>query len=331
MPTAQPAIEPSARTRESRDLIGLSLELKAIRESDREADFVASTDAIDRYGEVVDQSTWRLERFLANPVALYAHDSRSRLPIGQCKNVRVEGNKLLVTIKFSKVTQLAEEVWQQVVERTLRAVSVGFLAHSYEWKKVDDVEVLVLKDCELLEVSVCPIGANQEALARARAKALEAKSQPPAEKERGGAQQKGHDMNLEQENAALKATLAERTAQKETAEKAIETEKAATKAALDRAEKAEKDLAEEKARADKLAEKGLESEVDALVGEKISPDQKSAFLALAKSDKSQFDAIVKTLPPLGLKGKAIVPEPPNETTKAAADPDAELAALAAKD
>lgn len=36
-------------------------------------DFVASTAAVDRMGDVVDQSTWRLAAWRANPVILYEH------------------------------------------------------------------------------------------------------------------------------------------------------------------------------------------------------------------------------------------------------------------
>jgi len=169
-----------------RDEIGLherSLHIRAIREPLREADFVCSTDAIDSYGEIVEQD-WDLSRYLKNPVVLFAHQSRE-LPIGQAKNVKVENGELVATLMFAseKANPLAENVWQSVREGVLRAVSVGFDPHEVRTEKRDGVDVTVLAKNELYEISVTPIGANPEALAKQRAKAIEtarAKAAPKA-------------------------------------------------------------------------------------------------------------------------------------------------------
>lgn len=165
--------EPSQDTHE-RMLHVCSAHLRAVRHEAREVDFVASTDAVDSYDEVVRQN-WRLERFNKNPVILWAHNSRE-LPIGQGINTRLEKGQLVTTIRFAseKANPRAEQVWQGIQEGTIRAVSVGFIAHSYKWEKQDDNERLVLDDNELLEISVTPVPANPEALAklRARAKAM---------------------------------------------------------------------------------------------------------------------------------------------------------------
>lgn len=57
------------------------LHIRSVRDDKREADFVASTNALDSWDEIVEQ-VWRLERFLANPVVLFAHQS-CELPIGE--------------------------------------------------------------------------------------------------------------------------------------------------------------------------------------------------------------------------------------------------------
>ncbi len=166
-----------------RDDLGLherSLHVRAIREEAREADFVCSTDAIDSYGEIVEQD-WDLTRYLKNPVVLFAHQSRE-LPIGKATNVKVENGELVATIVFAseKANPLAENAWQSVLEGTLRAVSVGFDPHEVRAEKRDGVDVTVLAKNELYEISVTPIGANPEALAKQRAKALAANTNPPA-------------------------------------------------------------------------------------------------------------------------------------------------------
>lgn len=74
-------------------------------------------------------------------------------------------------------------------------------------------------------------------------------------------------------------------------------------------------LAKEKA---DLHAKMTEAEVDALVGDKITPAQKDDFLALARESRARFDAIVKGLPSLGLLSKAPVIDPKKGTEPAQA-------------
>lgn len=143
----------------------------AIREAARECDFVLSTDALDSYDERVEQS-WKLDRFLRNPVALWSHDSRA-LPIGQWKSVRVEGGALRGTLKFATkdANPLAEQAWQSVLQGTLRAVSVGFRPGSVRTEEIGGRDVTVLSENDLYECSLTPVPANPEALAELRAKA----------------------------------------------------------------------------------------------------------------------------------------------------------------
>lgn len=154
------------------NVASLGLTIRAIRRDVREADFVASTDAIDSYGERVAQN-WRLERFKSNPVALFAHNSWA-LPIGRAPMCKVEDNKLVCTIRFgtAKANPLAENVWNCVQEDILCAVSVGFRPHSIRMEIEDDEEVWILDDNELHEISIVPIPANPEALARMKHRAL---------------------------------------------------------------------------------------------------------------------------------------------------------------
>lgn len=151
----------------SDDLIRLSFgcSVKEINESERWADFVLSTDAVDSYGEVVVQD-WNLTRYEANPVVLYGHRSWE-LPIGHAENVRVEKRKLIARLYFvnEKANPLAEQVWQGIVQKSIRAVSVGFRSKAGSAKEIDGNWIYVLTGNELVEVSVVPIGANPEAVA----------------------------------------------------------------------------------------------------------------------------------------------------------------------
>lgn len=132
---------------------------------DRTISAVASTNAIDSYGEIVDNHSWRLDRYLKNPIVLFAHNSRA-LPIGYAKTVTANDGALRVVIKFATAAAnpMAEQVWQLLQEGMIKGISVGFVPGSVVSEKRDGKDVFVLKDCELHEISVVPVPANPEAL-----------------------------------------------------------------------------------------------------------------------------------------------------------------------
>src|SRR5215210_4955591 len=146
------------------EMLSTELWLREVAPKERAADFIASTSALDSHGEVVDQH-WRLDRYRANPVVFYAHDHRD-LPIGRAENVRVEDGKLQCRIVFAtaEANPRAEHVWQSIQQRTLRAVSVGFVPNDMRLEKRNGEDVYVLTDNELHEVSVVPLPSNPEAL-----------------------------------------------------------------------------------------------------------------------------------------------------------------------
>ena len=148
------------------------IEKGAIRVEAREVDFIASTDDIDSDGDIVEQD-FIFERFLKNPIILFGHNSRS-LPIGQAKNIRVEGGMLRLTVKFAskQANPVAENVFLLIKEEVLRAMSIGFIPRDVRRELRDDKEVFVLSKNELIEASVVPIPANQNAIVDAKSKAL---------------------------------------------------------------------------------------------------------------------------------------------------------------
>lgn len=147
----------------------------------RSVDVIASTDALDAHGTVLRQN-WRLERYRANPVVLYAHDS-CELPIGLASNVRIEDGALRATLTFSTadLNPEADQIWKNIQARVLRGVSVGFWPHSVRFETEDDKEFCVLDDLELYEISIVPVGSNAETLTQMRARALSSRAVPPPE------------------------------------------------------------------------------------------------------------------------------------------------------
>ena len=307
----------------------------SINEDARTCDFVASTDAVDSFGEIVDQGSWDLERYKANPVVLFAHSSRD-LPIGQCTRCEVVstigGPQLECTIRFltEDKNPKAEQVWKMVRDSELRAVSVGFIPRSMRYEKRNGKDVYVLSDNELAEISVVPIPANPEALAKMKARAFtdacgETVTIPAAESA-GAPTMENVQMDQKDFDAAIAAKDAEI---KTLADKADAAEKSAAEVSADRdslrTSLAEKDalIAERDAKikaaedeAASLRDQLIERDVDAIVGVKIVPAQRDAYVALAKKDRKLFDQFVSGASDLNLTAPVIDPAS-NESAPAA--------------
>ena len=292
----------AAPVRAPDDYVVRALQLRAVQDDQRAADFVFSTATIDRYGERVEQS-WQLERFAANPVALFAHDSRS-LPVGQARDVGVVDGQLRGTIVFATAAAnpLAENVWQSVRERTLRAVSVGFRPHSVRVEREDDRDVYVYSDNELLEISVVPIPANQEALVRLRSMACASSSvsSNTATVGRRGTiqdQPSPDDGATEESEMKIDETVQEMI-DAANGERDDAVARAVAIEAQNAALVAERDLALAELAA--LRETVVRSEVTALVGVRFSAAEVEDQIALALRDRPLFERLTAQRTPMTL-------------------------------
>lgn len=128
---------------------------------------VGSTGSLDRHGENVNPEGWNLKNYLKNPVLLFAHDYRS-LPVGKALKVWVENKKLMFNLQFAS-TPFAMEVFQLFQEGILNAFSVGFMVQKWG----ESGGKYSIDEQELLELSVVPVPANPEALAKMHVKGME--------------------------------------------------------------------------------------------------------------------------------------------------------------
>lgn len=144
-----------------------NIDIKSVNEADRQITFCFSDDGEDRMGEVVDQASWDVKNYMNNPLILWGHDpSEPENVLGQGISINLnQGGKSYITAQFDDVdtNPKADMVFRQLLKRTLRCVSAGFINHTFE----TDNDTPVLKDNELLEVSIVPIPANPRAMALA--------------------------------------------------------------------------------------------------------------------------------------------------------------------
>jgi HK97 family phage prohead protease len=130
-------------------------------------------------GDTISAAGWDISDFMRNPVALWAHDS-SAPPIGRASNVRVEGGRLMGDIEFASasVYEFADTIYRLALGKFINAVSVGFLPIRYQFVDNDPDRGFGIDFLEqtLLEISVCPVPANPNALAEARAKGIDTTS-----------------------------------------------------------------------------------------------------------------------------------------------------------
>lgn len=136
--------------------------------------YVASDESVDSYGDIILQKGWNLkDRFANNPAIMWAHNY-SMPPIGSGIKARVKDGKLLIDVLFmtEEISPFAETVFKMVHAGFLKGNSVGFIP-----VKIIDVSddkerealglgkrgVLFEKQI-LLEDTICPLGANKNAL-----------------------------------------------------------------------------------------------------------------------------------------------------------------------
>jgi HK97 family phage prohead protease len=143
---------------------------QAVADADRKLRFVFSDGTIDRAGDSIDPEGWEVDSFLTNPVALWAHDSWSP-PIGRASNVGASGGKLMGDIEFmaAEISAFADSIYRMIKAGFVKAVSVGFIP--LEWNFAQDKNRpfgINFTKQELVEISVCPVPCNPNALQEAK-------------------------------------------------------------------------------------------------------------------------------------------------------------------
>lgn len=139
----------------------------------RQAEFVISSEAVDRHRTVFKLDGWNLENYNRNSVVTYNHSLRSENPdnIIGTSEVFVEGNELIgrVTFESEDINPLAEKIRKKVNAGTLKMASIAALpsrATFGDKEKGEDASVLYFREQELVEWSIVPAGSNPDAYKR---------------------------------------------------------------------------------------------------------------------------------------------------------------------
>jgi len=148
-------------------------EVKDFSEKDKSFTAIASTEKIDRDGDILRADGWTLKNYRKNPSFLWGHDDHG-LPIGKSLETWVAEKKLHFRPKFAtEIYPFADMVWKMYKGKYLRSFSVRFDPIKSEDRELTDEEKAKYanyyrkpqdyKSQDLLEISAVNIGSNTDA------------------------------------------------------------------------------------------------------------------------------------------------------------------------
>jgi HK97 family phage prohead protease len=159
-----------------------SVESKAVDVEAGIYEAMISTESVDRVGDVVRATGAKLDNYLKNPVVLWSHDYSSP-PVAKSLSLEImPGYGIKATFQFPPrgASAQADTIHNLWAGKFINATSIGFMPIDSKDLAKDDGSFSAPQDYvswELLEFSLVPVPANQNAL-RLAMKTLE----PPIEK-----------------------------------------------------------------------------------------------------------------------------------------------------
>jgi len=118
----------------------------------------ANTTTVDRVGDIILEEAWTkggLTNYLKNPIILAYHNQER--PIGKMIEHGVSSEGLRIT---AEILSSAGEIFSLIKEGVLKTFSIGFRTREADYDV--ETDIFVIKDLELLEVSVVSIPANAD-------------------------------------------------------------------------------------------------------------------------------------------------------------------------
>lgn len=122
-------------------------------------EFLLSDESVNSHGYVIQTSGIKLERFNANPV-MYLNHNMNKGIAGKWTNLRIHNGKLFGTPVFDMEHEPGKTAGEQAGSGFLNGASIGI--ENVVFAQINGVETAI--SCELIEVSVCDIPSNKNAL-----------------------------------------------------------------------------------------------------------------------------------------------------------------------
>ena len=120
---------------------------------------VASSEDVDRAGEVIKADGWDYENFMKNPVIIANHIYKIENIVWKATKIGIENNKLIIEWVFSEVNPLWKLLADLYDEWMVKTVSVWFIP-----KQRQEDNRRVITHAELLELSFVAVPCNPNAL-----------------------------------------------------------------------------------------------------------------------------------------------------------------------
>jgi HK97 family phage prohead protease len=144
------------------------MELKDFNDEERSFEAVASTEAVDRDGDIIRANGWKIKNYIKNPVVLWGHFS-DMLPIAKATKIKIDGKNLMFKPQFvpKEINPFADQVYQMYKAGYLKSFSVRFDPIKWEELPVREGERKRGREYteqELLEISAVNIPANPQAM-----------------------------------------------------------------------------------------------------------------------------------------------------------------------
>ena len=138
------------------------LEIKEFTEEGKFSGYGAVFDNVDDWGDVIKKGAFKASIKNKMPVMLWQHSSRE--PIGIFEKVFEDSEGLWVEGKLLLDIEKAKEAYILLKNKAIQGLSIGYIPTSWEWKKQNDIQVRILKEVDLWEVSLVTFPANPKAL-----------------------------------------------------------------------------------------------------------------------------------------------------------------------
>lgn len=240
---------------------------------------MANTTSIDRDSDVVPMTVWEegIKNYLKNPIILAHHDPDD--PIGRMEDYKIKPEGLWVK---ARVSAAADKTFSLIKDGVLTAFSIGFIIKDAIYDSITDL--FIIKELELLEISVVSIPCNQDSIF-SLSKAFDSAAEYSSFKS-----QFAKSVSVAKEQDVLTTQACDKT-QKEWNMDPKELEALLAKAAVDAATKtatiiAENQAAAKKAEADEIAKKAAEeAELTKRVTAIVQSGQSGAEKLLADVEK----------------------------------------------